>query len=91
MGSTRRPESHGLANLVLLCEDPCHRRVESHRTEALDFGWLVPQHKVPAEVPIFTRGFVLWLHDDGTSTQDAPCDGTSTEDLIIEHVEHGAS
>jgi hypothetical protein len=59
MGGTRRLDTNGLANLVMLCE-PCHLRVESHRTEAYLNGWLVPQQADPALVPfLYRRRFVL--------------------------------
>lgn len=53
------------ANLVLLCR-LCHSWFESHRTVALDLGWLVLQGHDPALVPL-----TLWsdrqvlLSDDG--------------------------
>jgi 5-methylcytosine-specific restriction enzyme A len=67
MGSTRRPESNGPANLLLLC-DACHRGVESYRALALADGLLVRQSHDPAAVPVRYRGAPVLLHPDGTLT-----------------------
>lgn len=53
-GGTRRPETNGVQNLLLLNTD-CHEWVESHRSWSLKYGFLVPQSGVPAAQP-------LWLH-----------------------------
>lgn len=55
MGSTRRESTNAVYSLVDLCH-PCHSHIESHRTQALDDGWLVPQHGDPALVPVRARG-----------------------------------
>ena len=49
-GGTRRLDANSPANLVLLCE-PCHRHVESHRTEALAAGLLLPQGRPRLSAP----------------------------------------
>lgn len=54
-GGTRRPESNLPSNGLNLCP-ACHRRVESHRAEAYEHGWLVRQTDDPAAVPVLYRG-----------------------------------
>ena len=72
MGGTRRRESNRPANLTLLCGEfspgalsGCHETVESQRTSAYWCGWLVRQHKDPAEVPVLTVYGWRLLGDDG--------------------------
>lgn len=57
----RLPRGRGglneLSNLVLLCGSAttpggCHTKVESHREEAYDDGWLVRTGMYPREVPV---------------------------------------
>lgn len=86
MGGTRRPWVNLPGNLITLCGSGttgCHGWVESHRAEALSYGWLVSGLAVtmPSDVPVwtFTRGWVL-LDDDGGFTptmfadpKEAPC------------------
>lgn len=55
MGSTRRESTNAVYSLVDLCH-PCHAHIESHRTEALDDGWLVTQYCDPAWIPVNARG-----------------------------------
>lgn len=64
MGSTRRPETNLPANALALCA-PCHSVTESNRTEALKFGYAVPQHRIPQDVPVFRRGMWVMLLNDG--------------------------
>jgi 5-methylcytosine-specific restriction protein A len=54
-GGTRRPESNLPSNGLLLCPKS-HRRIESHRAEAYEHGWLVRQTDDPATVPLLYRG-----------------------------------
>jgi 5-methylcytosine-specific restriction protein A len=67
MGSTRRPETNlpanGLAVGVL-----CHNRIESHRTEAYENGWLVHQNHDPAQIPVNRRGLTVLLNNAGDYT-----------------------
>lgn len=54
MGGTRDPEIHSPSNLVVICRG-CHGWVESHRSEAMHDGWLVPRRdpRTPGDVPIW--------------------------------------
>lgn len=59
MGSTRRPESSGAANLLDLCQR-CHSEIESKRSWAIVHGRLLQQHQDPATTPVLLRhGWVL--------------------------------
>lgn len=51
MGGTKRRESGGAANGLLL-HPACHERIERNRAAALENGWLVSQTADPAEVPV---------------------------------------
>lgn len=63
-GGTKRPESNEPANGLAACR-ACHGRIESHRTEALEHGWLVPQHQDPRDIPVLYRGTSVFLDDRG--------------------------
>jgi hypothetical protein len=72
MGGTYRPETNYPSNLMALCGSGttgCHGYLESHRSEAIDYGFIVPQYEQPNNVPVKTsiNGWVL-LNDDGTLT-----------------------
>lgn len=72
MGGTHRPETNYASNLMALCGSGttgCHGYLESHRSEAMDYGFIVPQYETPNNVPVktFIYGWVL-LNDDGTFT-----------------------
>lgn len=61
---------NGMAALVLLCI-PCHTHVESHRTEALENGWLVRRNSqdLPEEIPMVdVAGRIFTLDDLGGVT-----------------------
>lgn len=58
---------HRLSNLLGLCGQ-CHDGIESHREGALIAGWLVPQHRDPADVWVESMWGPVWLADDGTVT-----------------------
>lgn len=64
MGSTRRPETNQAANGLDACS-ACHAHLESHRMEALECGWLVPQVKIPQDVPVLRRGEWVMLFNTG--------------------------
>lgn len=67
-GGSKRADTNTPANAFGLCE-PCHRYVESHRTEALEMGWLVRQGHDPEHVPVMYRGMGLVnLHASGQIT-----------------------
>jgi hypothetical protein len=70
MGGTHRPETNLASNLLVLCGSGttgCHGYLESHRTEAKDLGFIVPQYEEPKNVPVklFTWGW-SYLEDDGS-------------------------
>lgn len=46
----------------------CHSQIESHRNQARENGWLVPQSLNPAEVPFKKYNGWVMLHEDGTYT-----------------------
>lgn len=71
MGSTKRPETNQPSNGLFLCPE-CHRRAESHRTSALAFGWLVPQHRDPRDIPVLYRGTPVFLDDHGNMHDAKP-------------------
>lgn len=70
MGGTQRPETNYPSNLLTLCGSGttgCHGYIESHRTEAIDYGFIVPQYETPNLVPVklYLHGWVL-LTDEGS-------------------------
>lgn len=60
MGGSRDPLTNSPANGVLLCAW-CHRWVESHRTDAMNDGWLLHQGHDPTLVPVLYQGSD-WTH-----------------------------
>jgi hypothetical protein len=64
MGGSKAADTNTAPNALAVCE-PCHRDIESHREDALKFGWLVRQGANPAEVPVFRRGQWVVLTDSG--------------------------
>ena len=72
MGGTHRPETNYPSNLMALCgtgTSGCHGYLESNRTEAMDYGFIVPQYEIPSNVPVktYTHGWV-YLDDEGSFT-----------------------
>jgi 5-methylcytosine-specific restriction protein A len=65
MGSTKRPETNLPSNALWVCALD-HNRIESHRSAALDNGWLVHQGANPGDVPVLRRGVWCLLLDDGS-------------------------
>jgi 5-methylcytosine-specific restriction protein A len=73
MGGSRNPETNQAANALWLCTagdapiggNACHEHVESNRAEALKYGWIVAQHRTPAEAPVLRRGFWVLLDNKG--------------------------
>lgn len=58
MGGSKNPAVNATTNGVVLCGSGttgCHGWVESHRDEARQQGWLVPQWRDPADVPVRSR------------------------------------
>ena len=64
MGGSRATDTNGAANCVLLCVY-CHRDIEAFREAAIDFGFLVPQGKKPAETPLRRHKQWVLLDDFG--------------------------
>jgi hypothetical protein len=46
----------------------CHNKIESHRADAFEKGWLVRQGVDPSSVPVLYRGQFVYLGDDGSIT-----------------------
>jgi len=72
MGGTHRLETNYASNLMALCGSGttgCHGYLESHRSEAMDYGFIIPQYETPSQVPVktFIHGWVF-LNDDATFT-----------------------
>lgn len=64
MGSSTG-DPHAVENLLAL-HPMCHlNRVERHRAEAYDYGWLVRHGYSPAEVPVFTHRGWYWPTSEG--------------------------
>jgi 5-methylcytosine-specific restriction protein A len=76
MGSSRNPETNQAGNALWLCTtwdtraggDGCHERTEANRAEALQYGWLVSQHRTPVDVPVLRRGIWVLLDNQGGYT-----------------------
>ena len=64
LGGSRATDTNGAANCVLLCVY-CHRDIEAYREAAIDFGFLVPQGKKPAETPLRRHKQWVLLDDFG--------------------------
>ena len=74
LGGTSKPDRP--SNLLLLDgsgTSGCHGWVESHREEAMRFGWLVSQYSEPSLEPVLRRGVWVLLDDEGgwTPVQEA--------------------
>ena len=68
MGSSKDPLTNTPANALAICPAD-HAWVESHRTEALENGWLVRQGKNPEHVPVlYRRTHFVILSADGSIT-----------------------
>ena len=65
MGGTRRVDTNGPANLLLLC-DPCHGWVESRRDIARVWGLLVSQNWDPAQIEVRLVCGWTYLSPSGT-------------------------
>ena len=63
-GTSNEYIAFGLANLVSLCRR-CHDLIHSEPALAYDSGWLVRTGYDPAEIPLETGSFTLWLTPQG--------------------------
>jgi len=74
-GGSSLPDTNSPANLIPLhgpgADEDCHGHVESHRAEALTFGWLVRQGADPASVPVLIEHGArrVLLDHDGDMTE----------------------
>lgn len=75
-GGTNRESTNTASNGLWLCRG-CHDRIEAHRAEAREFGWLVRQTEEPREVPVLYRGSLVILDDLG-GLEDYPGAGMVT-------------
>lgn len=73
MGGTSRSDANAVTVLLLLCgtgTTGCHGHVEANRTEALAYGWLVPQGHDPAAAAVHVQHAgnltPVLLTEDGT-------------------------
>lgn len=65
MGGTRRTDTAGAANAILL-HPSCHEWVERNRAAAIDQGFLVTQQHDPASTPVrLWHGWCLLTPDGG--------------------------
>lgn len=68
IGGSRRYDTNLASNGLWLCAS-CHAYIESHRTEALEKGWLLRQptrsSAAPADIPVVYRGVTRHLTDLG--------------------------
>lgn len=67
MGGTRRPEANTPPWLLVLCGSAttpgsCHQRAESHRTDAIAGGWLVPRGLDPTTVAVLIDRGSRWVY-----------------------------
>jgi len=77
MGGSRRPDTDQPQNLIVLCGSAttgCHGQVESHRAEAIESGWLLPQTADPAAEPVLVAHSSrwVWLTPDGRYSAEPP-------------------
>lgn len=63
-GGSRRKDTNQPANSLAVCGDD-HLYIETHREEALRYGWLVLQCETPADIPVLRRGVFVLLDNDG--------------------------
>lgn len=73
MGGSSNPAINLPSNLLLVCQGS-HGRIESHREDALDRGWLISQHnQTPAsQIPCEWHHRTVLLHDDGSVEDVTP-------------------
>lgn len=66
-GGTKRQHVNEAANGLCLGRTCCHAFAESRRTEAMDRGWLISQHRKisPMEVPVQLHDGWFLLDNDG--------------------------
>jgi len=67
-GGSKAPDTNTAANCLLLCVR-CHAWIESHRSEALHWGWLVPQGTSPEKTPVWIGWRWVFLRCDGTTEE----------------------
>jgi 5-methylcytosine-specific restriction protein A len=63
-GGSKRDDTNVASNAGFLCGS-CHEWCESHRTDAINEGWLVKQHQTPIDIPVLYRGAWCFLDDLG--------------------------
>lgn len=63
-GGSRRKDTNLPANSLAVCRSD-HDYIESHREEALRYGWLVLQAETPDEIPVLRRGVWVLLDNGG--------------------------
>ncbi|MGH8876942.1 MAG: HNH endonuclease [Stackebrandtia sp.] len=81
MGGSTLPHISAASNLVVVCGHGtfgCHGRIERHREQSYELGYLVQRLAMPAEQPILIKGpqhpygSLFYLTDDGRYSDDAP-------------------
>ena len=65
MGGSQADDTNLAYNALAVCTT-CHSEIESDRSDALRFGWLVRQGVNPREVAVFRRGQWVFLSDSET-------------------------
>lgn len=67
MGGSKNLDLHRPANLIALCgsgTSGCHGWVESNRSEARTFGYLIQKVEAACEIPFKDLNGDWWLIDD---------------------------
>lgn len=65
MGGSRAATTNVASNCLRLCP-PCHNAVESKRELAVEYGYIVRQGTIPADVPVWLDWGWALLADDGS-------------------------
>lgn len=74
MGGSRAHTTATAANAFGLC-GTCHLWVETHRLDALEWGYLVSQGTDPVDVPVwYMHTYWCTLSEDGTIIRNTPGD-----------------
>lgn len=79
MGGSKRPDTNGPANLILVCGSAttgCHQRIESEPEWAAKRGLRLRQNQTPSQVPVLTVHGWRLLNDHGTYGPTEPLEAS---------------